>query len=46
MPAFSHMIGQEEAIERYAPLLIETARKISAARGMPSERFEYPRTTQ
>jgi IclR family pca regulon transcriptional regulator len=46
IPAFSHMIGQEESVERYAPLLIETARKISAARGMPSDPFEYPRTTQ
>jgi IclR family pca regulon transcriptional regulator len=45
MPAFSHIVGQEEAIERYAPSLIETARKISAARGMPAEAFVYPRTT-
>lgn len=34
IPVFSHMVSREELIERYAPLLIKTAREISAARGL------------
>jgi IclR family pca regulon transcriptional regulator len=44
MPVFSQIIGSEESIERYAPLLMDTARKISTARGLPAEAFGYPRT--
>jgi IclR family pca regulon transcriptional regulator len=35
MPVFSQAISREELIERYAPLLIDTARKISTALGLP-----------
>lgn len=46
MPVFSQIIGSEEAIERYAPLLMDTARKISTARGLPADAFGYPQKTQ
>jgi IclR family pca regulon transcriptional regulator len=46
MPIISQAKSQEESIERYAPLLIETAGKISTARGLPAETFTYLRTTQ
>jgi IclR family pca regulon transcriptional regulator len=42
MPVFSQLLGSEESIERYAPLLMDTARKISTARGLPVEAFGYP----
>src|SRR4030042_2304980 len=37
MPVLSQAISREELIDRYAPLLIDTARKISTARGLPAE---------
>jgi IclR family pca regulon transcriptional regulator len=37
IPVFSHMVSREELIERYAPLLIKTARNISAARGLTDQ---------
>jgi DNA-binding IclR family transcriptional regulator len=42
IPVFSQMLSSEESIEHYAPLLMDTARKISAARGLPVEAFGYP----
>jgi IclR family pca regulon transcriptional regulator len=39
MPIISQAKSQEESVERFAPLLIETARKISTARGLPAEAF-------
>jgi IclR family pca regulon transcriptional regulator len=46
MPVLSQAISREELVERYAPLLIETAKKISAVRGMPAETFGYPPVTR
>jgi IclR family pca regulon transcriptional regulator len=46
MPIISRAKSQEESIERYAPLLIETAGKISTARGLPAGAFGYLRPTQ
>jgi IclR family pca regulon transcriptional regulator len=38
IPVFSQVKSEEELTEEYAPLLIDTARKISAARGLPIEK--------
>jgi IclR family pca regulon transcriptional regulator len=46
IPVLSQAVSREDLIVRYAPLLMETAKKISAARGMRAEILEYPRTTQ
>jgi IclR family pca regulon transcriptional regulator len=46
VPVLTHAISREELVERYAPLLIETARKISTARGLPTWEFGYSRPTQ
>jgi len=36
IPVFSQMVSREELIQRYAPLLLDTAKKVSAARGFVS----------
>jgi hypothetical protein len=46
MPVLSQAVSREELVERYAPLLIDAAKKISTARGLPAEAFGYPRKTQ
>jgi len=46
IPVFTQVKSQEELVERYAPMLINTARKISAARGLPVEKFNYSQTTR
>jgi len=46
MPVLSQAISREELIDRYAPLLIDTARKISTARGLPAEGLGYSLVTQ
>lgn len=35
MPVLSQSVSREELIDRYAPMLLETAKKISKARGYP-----------
>jgi IclR family pca regulon transcriptional regulator len=42
MPVLSQAVSREELVERYAPLLLDTAKKISTARGLPAEAFGYP----
>ena len=37
MPVLSQATSREELIGRYAPLLLDTSKKISAARGLPAE---------
>jgi IclR family transcriptional regulator, pca regulon regulatory protein len=46
MVVFSQMKNREEMIKQYTPLLMDTARKISTARGLPAEGYGYSRATQ
>jgi IclR family pca regulon transcriptional regulator len=46
MPVLSQAISREELIDRYAPVLIDTAKKISTARGLPVGRSNDPQMTQ
>jgi IclR family pca regulon transcriptional regulator len=45
MSVFSQMVSREELVKHYVPMLMDTARKISAARGQPSEGVAYSGAT-